>query len=264
MTRCVQHVLTRLGFRSFPSGHSSSSFAGLFFLSLYLAAKLHVLDQRGEVWRTFIVLIPTLAASMIAGSRIIDARHHPFDVLFGSALGIACGWAAYRQYFPPVSHTWEKGRAYPMRSWGVPLQRPDGTIGTDGQFYGRRGGVDRSGSGMTEDEMDRQALVGGGVGMEPMRAEPASGYSVPKAPPFQQFQQRSSSLMARQTSDDDTDYEHVRAQAGTTKMPAQGLSRGGSPTTPGGSNAFREQINRNDSLRGVSGEGDLAYQRPVR
>lgn len=112
------------GFRSFPSGHSSSSFAGLFYLSLYLAAKLHVLDQKGEVWRTCIVLIPTLAASCIAMSRIMDARHHPFDVLFGSALGILCAWASYRQYFPPVSHVWEKGRAYPMRIWGTPVRRP--------------------------------------------------------------------------------------------------------------------------------------------
>ena len=112
------------GFRSFPSGHSSSSFAGLFYLSLYLAAKLHVLDQRGEVWRTFIVLVPTLAAACIAGSRIMDARHHPFDVIFGSILGVLVAWASYRQYFPPVSHTWEKGRAYPMRTWGTPVRRP--------------------------------------------------------------------------------------------------------------------------------------------
>ncbi|KAI1621417.1 PAP2 domain protein [Exophiala viscosa] len=112
------------GFRSFPSGHSSSSFAGLFYLSLYLAAKLHVLDQKGEVWRTCIVLVPTLAASCIAMSRIMDARHHPFDVLFGSALGILCAWGSYRQYFPPVSHVWEKGRAYPMRIWGTPVRRP--------------------------------------------------------------------------------------------------------------------------------------------
>ncbi|KIW42481.1 uncharacterized protein PV06_06027 [Exophiala oligosperma] len=112
------------GFRSFPSGHSSSSFGGLFYLSLYLAAKLHVLDQKGEVWRTVIVLIPTLAASCVAMSRIMDARHHPFDVLFGSALGILCAWGSYRQYFPPVSHTWEKGRAYPMRTWGTPVRRP--------------------------------------------------------------------------------------------------------------------------------------------
>lgn len=112
------------GFRSFPSGHSSSAFAGLFYLSLYLAAKLHVLDNRGEVWRTFIVLIPTLVASCIAMSRIMDARHHPFDVLFGSALGILVAWASYRQYFPPVSETWRKGRAYPIRTWGMETKQP--------------------------------------------------------------------------------------------------------------------------------------------
>ena len=112
------------GFRSFPSGHSSSAFAGLFYLSLYLAAKLHVLDQRGEVWRTFIVLIPTLAASCVAMSRIMDARHHPFDVLFGSAMGILVAWGSYRQYFPPVTETWRKGRAYPIRTWGTESKRP--------------------------------------------------------------------------------------------------------------------------------------------
>lgn len=118
-----EHIMQD-GFRSFPSGHSSSSFAGLFYLSLYLAAKLHVLDQRGEVWRTFVVLVPTLAAACVAGSRIMDARHHPFDVIFGSLLGMLVAWASYRQYFPPVHHVWEKGRAYPMRTWGTPVRRP--------------------------------------------------------------------------------------------------------------------------------------------
>lgn len=272
-----------LGFRSFPSGHSSSSFGGLFYLSLYLAAKLHVLDQRGEVWRTFIVLIPTLAASMIAGSRIIDARHHPFDVLFGSALGIVCGWASYRQYFPPVHHTWEKGRAYPMRTWGVPLRRSDGVVGTDGQLYGhgdarlaRRQSAMGAG-GVDEDQESRERLVG----MEPMRVPPGAGgngYSSAsqqmmgaRPPPFQQFQQRGSSPgVSGRGSDDDTDYEHVRMKAGNvTTLPSAGLSRSQmeSPTSAGdGNNAFRQQVNRNESLRVVGGadEQDLAYQRPVR
>jgi hypothetical protein len=91
---------------------------------LYLSAKLHVLDQKGEVWRTVVVLIPTVAAACIAMSRIMDARHHAFDVLFGSALGLLCAWASYRQYFPPVGHVWDKGRAYPMRIWGTPVKRP--------------------------------------------------------------------------------------------------------------------------------------------
>jgi diacylglycerol diphosphate phosphatase/phosphatidate phosphatase len=46
----------------------------------------------------------------------MDARHHPFDVLSGSLLGLLVGWAAYRQYFPPLSDVKAKGRAYPIVS----------------------------------------------------------------------------------------------------------------------------------------------------
>lgn len=96
----------------------SGAWAGLFYLSLYLTGKLHLLDSRGEVWKTFVVLIPSLGAALIAGSRIMDARHHPFDVITGSMLGIVCAWAAYRQYFPPLHDFRAKGRAYPIRTWG--------------------------------------------------------------------------------------------------------------------------------------------------
>lgn len=80
---------------------------------------MHVMDSRGEVWKTIIVMIPTLGAALIAVSRIMDARHHPFDVITGSLLGVAMAWASYRQYFPPLSEPWKKGRAYPIRSWGT-------------------------------------------------------------------------------------------------------------------------------------------------
>ena len=96
-----------------------AAFGGLFYLSLYLAGKLHVLDNRGEVWKTFVVLLPTLGAGLIAISRIMDARHHPFDVITGSLLGVLTAFCAYRQYFPPVSESWRKGRAYPIRSWAT-------------------------------------------------------------------------------------------------------------------------------------------------
>ena len=49
----------------------------------------------------------------------MDARHHPFDVITGSLLGVLTAFCAYRQYFPPVSEPWRKGRAYPIRSWGT-------------------------------------------------------------------------------------------------------------------------------------------------
>ncbi|KAL2353032.1 phosphatidic acid phosphatase [Cryomyces antarcticus] len=131
---CTQtdNAILKDGFRSFPSGHSSTSFAGLFYLSIYLAAKLHVLDSRGEVWKTLVVLIPTLGAALVAGSRIMDARHHPFDVVSGSLLGILVAWGSYRQYFPPVTEPWRKGRAYPIRSWGrEPLPPADAVRAAD-------------------------------------------------------------------------------------------------------------------------------------
>ncbi|KAJ5550821.1 Phosphatidic acid phosphatase type 2/haloperoxidase [Penicillium sp. DV-2018c] len=118
-------VLLKDGFRSWPSGHSSSSFAGLFYTSLWLGGKLHVMDNRGEAWKALLVTVPILAATLVAVSRIMDARHHPFDVITGSMLGIACAFVAYRQYFPPLSEAWRKGRAYPIRTWGTEPARPN-------------------------------------------------------------------------------------------------------------------------------------------
>jgi PAP2 superfamily len=66
----------------------------------------------------FIVLVPSLGAALVAGSRIMDARHHPFDVISGSLIGILIAWIAYRQYFPSISDFRAKGRAHPMRTWG--------------------------------------------------------------------------------------------------------------------------------------------------
>ena len=126
-TICTQtdHSILKDGFRSFPSGHSSSSWGGLFYLSLFLAGKMHLLDNRGEVWKVFVCLVPTASAALVAVSRIEDARHHPFDVIFGSLLGTVCAYVSYRQYFPSLGDTWRKGRAYPIRSWGTEPVRPE-------------------------------------------------------------------------------------------------------------------------------------------
>ena len=81
-------------------------------------------DTRGEVWKSFVVMIPTLGAALIAISRIMDARHHPFDVISGSLLGMTMAYISYRQYFPPLSESWRKGRAYPIRSWASGPRKP--------------------------------------------------------------------------------------------------------------------------------------------
>lgn len=181
--------------------------------------------------------------------------------MFGSALGLLCGWGSYRQYFPPIADTWEKGRAYPMRSWGVPLRRPEGIVGTDGQIYGygsRK--VDRTASAMMDespaDEEDRRHLVG----MEPIRAKPL--YATQQPPPFPSFQQRDVPPGSR-GSDEDTDYEHVRVKAGNvTTLQTDSPSRSNN-ASPIGENAFRQQVERNVSMRGGD-EQDLTQQRSLR
>jgi len=101
-------AILRDGWRSFFSGHSSLSFAGLGFLSLYLAGKLHLFDRRGHTAKAWIALTPLAGASLVAISRTMDYRHHWHDVLVGSAVGFVLAYFSYRQYFPslesPLSH----------------------------------------------------------------------------------------------------------------------------------------------------------------
>ncbi|EIM82870.1 PAP2-domain-containing protein [Stereum hirsutum FP-91666 SS1] len=91
------------GFRSFPSGHSSMSFAGLGFLTLYLAGKLHLFDARGHAPKAWLALTPLAGAALVAISRTMDYRHHWHDIVVGSALGLATAYFSYRQYYPSLA-----------------------------------------------------------------------------------------------------------------------------------------------------------------
>jgi hypothetical protein len=48
----------------------------------------------------------------------LTCSHHPFDVLFGSALGLLFAWMAYRQYFPPLALA-EGGRPYSIAEFAT-------------------------------------------------------------------------------------------------------------------------------------------------
>jgi len=109
-TICSQtdnHIM-RDGFRSFFSGHSSLSFAGMGFLAFYLAGKLHLFDSRGHTGKAWLALSPFMAAALVAISRTMDSRHHWHDVLVGSLVGTLFSFFSYRQYYPalesPQSH----------------------------------------------------------------------------------------------------------------------------------------------------------------
>lgn len=88
------------GHKSFPSGHTSWSFAGLGFVSLYLAAKINIFDHQGHVAKLGIVFLPLLAAALIGVSRVDDYWHHWQDVFAGGLLGLTMATLCYRQFFP--------------------------------------------------------------------------------------------------------------------------------------------------------------------
>jgi diacylglycerol diphosphate phosphatase/phosphatidate phosphatase len=93
------------GWRSFPSGHSSFSFAGLGFTALFLAGQLGVFAKGGrrDLSRALLCLVPILGATMIAVSRCEDYRHDVYDVCVGSALGMTVAYWSYRRYWPHMS-----------------------------------------------------------------------------------------------------------------------------------------------------------------
>ncbi|XP_038886663.1 lipid phosphate phosphatase 2-like isoform X2 [Benincasa hispida] len=93
------------GHKSFPSGHTSWSFSGLGFLSLYLSGKIQVFDQRGHIAKLCIVFLPLLFAALVGVSRVDDYWHHWQDVFAGGLLGLVISTFCYLQFFPPPYHS---------------------------------------------------------------------------------------------------------------------------------------------------------------
>uniref|UniRef100_A0A803KUU4 Phosphatidic acid phosphatase type 2/haloperoxidase domain-containing protein n=1 Tax=Chenopodium quinoa TaxID=63459 RepID=A0A803KUU4_CHEQI len=93
------------GHKSFPSGHTSWSFAGLGFLSLYLSGKIQVFDRRGHAGKLCVVFLPLLMAALVGVSRVDDYWHHWQDVFAGAILGLFISFVCYLQFFPSPHST---------------------------------------------------------------------------------------------------------------------------------------------------------------
>ncbi|XP_048228534.1 lipid phosphate phosphatase 1 isoform X2 [Ricinus communis] len=92
------------GHKSFPSGHTSWSFAGLGFLTLYLSGKIKAFDRRGHVAKLCLLILPLLAAALVGISRVDDYWHHWQDVFAGAFLGLVVSAFCYMQFFPAPYH----------------------------------------------------------------------------------------------------------------------------------------------------------------
>lgn len=97
------------GHKSFPSGHTSWSFAGLGFLAWYMSGKIKAFDRRGHIAKLCIVFSPILLAAMVGVSRVDDYWHHWQDVFTGGLIGLVVASFCYLQFFPPP---------YDVDGWG--------------------------------------------------------------------------------------------------------------------------------------------------
>jgi len=92
------------GRKSFPSGHSSWSFAGLLFLTYFTAGKLRCFSAPApkSLLNFIIALCPSLLALFIALSRYCDYWHHYQDVVWGSVIGSVIATISYFYYYPSL------------------------------------------------------------------------------------------------------------------------------------------------------------------
>ncbi|KAF8216613.1 lipid phosphate phosphatase 1 [Mycena galopus ATCC 62051] len=98
------------GRRSFPSGHSSAAFAGMTFLSFWIAgqtaawcfqAPLPVASLRSSrLLRFSLTLLPLWWAIFVAVTRLEDYRHHKEDVIAGGIIGALCSAICYLAFWP--------------------------------------------------------------------------------------------------------------------------------------------------------------------
>ncbi|KAH8670104.1 phosphatidic acid phosphatase type 2/haloperoxidase, partial [Tricladium varicosporioides] len=129
--------LLQSGFMSFPSGHATTGFAGLAYLSYFLALRLSVFNLKSKQYnlserasvplvRIFISILPLILAAFESVSRVLDNRHHPFDVIVGTLGGLACAWIGCRFVLLPNARRMEKIEEIPLNStFGADTQYPE-------------------------------------------------------------------------------------------------------------------------------------------
>ena len=106
------------GRKSFPSGHTSMSFSGFVYCSLYLAAWLRIGREEGRAWwKLCVVLAPTVLALFVGLTRIHDYWHHWEDVVVGALLGTAFACASWMHKRPYARASTSDARANTLENY---------------------------------------------------------------------------------------------------------------------------------------------------
>lgn len=112
-------ALIRDGFKSFPSGHSSTVFASQTFLVLFLIGKIKMSGTSYFSWKLVLsIMYPLIISLKVSFSRVSDHRHRIRDVLIGDMIGTFFGFLFYFIYFSnPFSGT--PSIAFPPRKFEI-------------------------------------------------------------------------------------------------------------------------------------------------
>ena len=148
----------------------AASFAGLGYLTLWLAAKLSAgfpylpqypvegdnydddetsVRTRGAappVVLMVLAFVPTCTAFFIAASRWFNCRHHAFDIIFGSLIGAFFAWIGFNMYHLPIRRGagWSWGPRTSRRAFFRGLGFPS-SLGIDNWTYQHPGANMRNG-----------------------------------------------------------------------------------------------------------------------
>ncbi|EKF31485.1 phosphatidic acid phosphatase protein, putative [Trypanosoma cruzi marinkellei] len=95
----LEHSVLRDGLLSFPSGHSSTSFSVLTFMSLFLFAYTQPSSRGGSFLRLILSLSPLTIAFLCAVSRTRDYWHHFDDIVAGTLIGIVSALICFHNAF---------------------------------------------------------------------------------------------------------------------------------------------------------------------
>ncbi|CCH41848.1 putative lipid phosphate phosphatase [Wickerhamomyces ciferrii] len=106
------------GFRSFPSGHASTSFASALFSFFITSSRIKVFDERGNSFKTISAYLPFFISTFMTATRISDNRHSFVDIFIGSLIGLGSGYLGYHMYFPDFRNLSLAGMALPPRRIG--------------------------------------------------------------------------------------------------------------------------------------------------
>ena len=88
---------------SFPCGQSTTAFAGLIFLFLYINAKTKVwANYHPKMWKLLLVYLPVLGAVLISGQLSISRHHNWYDCIVGALIGTVFAFSAYRMVYASI------------------------------------------------------------------------------------------------------------------------------------------------------------------